>query len=957
MSINRTLLVVLIASLAVVGCSKDKNKSRNLAIKVEVTAGQQDISKALIRSSEILISGQPNESNEGILNTQSFYTNDKGTAQAIVFPGKLQFFELVTLAANPDINQVASVSRCQWVGGCNGKDFAADINTAYQWQSVAWDLRKNERLTVTPLTHLAAVLAFNYAYAETPSPDPVLAGETPVEQESLWQETGYYSPYSVEQAISQVSTLFGILNVQSSFAADLSRINSLSVKDPVSARDSVRYGALLAAWAHLQEINPSFTKDVTQDFLSDKAQLLQKSQPEEPKLTLEKLYTLAKDNLEQLPIHNSKVKSLVADVVSAFEIEISQLQDNQLTAVRPQSIESLFGSAAFDNYNLGIKRAKNFVEELQQQSKYFFGDSYNDLINSYLDEQKAFFKENKEDFNQVISLLQDAQKIYIESYNAAACVSASSWAACAYDSSSHVLTLTDASSQQITLLMKNVADNKQAVDIEMTGALQVNNLIFKLKNTDSSQSRVRLFYAEEANQVLASAIEPIGYEYQWASFTFYDLAKKDREWTGNFNLLYRGVTDPSGMSSEQHFNIDTLRLNSRISDAVEDNGEQDKNASTVFVAAKSSTASTYYNDDPAEKFGKINGFFSEQTTTTAQTKASLVSFKFGEEKIYDQIVKYFDYYIDDDNAKSYRYRFYPDVVRNQNVGGQYTVGKNESITTHNLAICPLAKNESGEWVVDPKSTCSPMQAFNGKRNLQKSINNLWQAGVFSYVDIPGKGEYFVTLPSSPAGTESCHVLEDLSGNVGVGFDGELVSSAVLGLDLLRVTTEVILEGQPRTLLDVLVNAPTTDRFNVTASLSHNYSSLNEDKVFVGSGSNLNRLIFNYNTDSSFKRIGDFSVYMSGVVLADSKLDAEIMAGLNQSYTSLPHKYITASNGGQQLCVTANEPLGRRIVDEGMKKDSVYSLAFRGVVYGSIRNERGIWIARFIDGTWVPLTPN
>src|SRR5690554_6584887 len=163
---------------------------------------------------------------------------------------------------------------------------------------------------------------------------------------------------------------------------------------------------------------------------------------------------------------------------------------------------------------------------------------------------------------------------------------------------------------------------------------------------------------------------------------------------------------------------------------------------------------------------------------------------------------------------------------------------------------------------------------------------------------------------------------------------KFVSAAVLGLDTLRVTTEVMLENQPRTLLDVLISAPKEDRYNVTAALSHNYSNLNEDKIFVGTGNNLDRLIFNYNTDSSFKRMGSLSVYKSGVTLAEKKVDAELMLGLNQDYvvrdeegnsTALPHKYITASNGGQQICVTANEPFKGPTIDDAFDKEAVLSL--------------------------------
>src|SRR5690554_3829804 len=628
MSIKRTLLVALTASLALVGCSDNDDKRRVSTVNVQVTAGQQDISNELIRSSQILTTGLLDESNEGVLNFQRFYTQDNGTAIVSVLPGKLQLFELVTLPANADINQAASKSRCQWVAGCKGgKKFGDEFNPTYQWQSVVWDLRKDERVVVTPLTHLAAALAFEYAYAEQPhlDPDPnnPYDSETQSTRTPLWQETGFYSPYSVEQAISQVSKLFGISNIQTTFPADLTRINSLNVGNELEAKNNVRYGALLAAWARLQEENPEFTQKATAEFIANQAQFLEKGQLLENGqpafLTLETLYQAAIDNLTKLTVHNAGVKQVVASVVSGLQADIETFTKGNMTSEAPASIKDLFGSEAYSNYQLGVERTKLFIDELKDQSKYFFGDTYDGLINTYLEEQKEFFKSNKDNFNEVLKSLKSAESIYIDSYYGSACSNSSSWDAnlwsdCNY--SGNVLALTDKRGKQVTLSMKNVTSNKQAVDIEMTGELQINNLLFKLNDSATSKSRVRLFYSEETSQVLDSTIEPIGYEYNWASFSFNDTVKNDQEWTGNFSLLYRGVSDPTGISSEQHFNIDTLRLSSRISDHIGGTDKDDKEASSVFIAAKSSTADTYYNPD--EKFGKINGFFTEQSANAVQ---------------------------------------------------------------------------------------------------------------------------------------------------------------------------------------------------------------------------------------------------------------------------------------------------------------------------------------------------
>lgn len=961
MSIKRTLLVVLATSLALVGCSSDKDNFRTNSFPAEVTAGQQDISNALIRSAEILVTGLPDENNEGMLNYQSFYTQASGTATVVLplNPGsKMRLFELVTLPANADINQAASVSRCQWVAGCKGgKKFGDEFNPTYQWQSVVWDLRKDERVVVTPLTHLAAALAFEYAYAE----------ESEENTTPKWLETGYYSPYSVEQAVSQVSQIFSILNIQSSFPADLTKINSLNTKDYIGAKNSVRYGALLAAWAYLQEKDSDFTESATAEFLINQAQVLQKEveSPTTAALSLANLYGLAASNLKALHVHNTSVESLVNEVITELENEVDSLSAGKLTEITPASIESLFGTTAFSDYNLGVKRARAFVENLQDQSKYFFGEEYDGLINTYLDEQKAFFKSNKDNFNNVLNLLNDAQRIYIKSYTGQPCAGNVLWKDCGYDNDSQTLTLTDQSTKKITLRMKNVTSNKQAVDIEMTGELLVKDLqnkelLFGLKDSDTAKSRVRLFYSKEVDGVQPKDIEPIGLEYQWADFTLYDKAKSDHKWTGAFSLLYRGVSDPSGVIEELHYNIDKLNLYSTVVGPTVDSDLKGKeDASNVRIEAKSSTADTYFN--PKEKFGKLNGFFTEQVVSGEnKTKTGLVSFKFGEESIHNQTVKYFDFYIHDESAQSFRYRFYPEVERKRQVSGQTNAAKTETFLTHNMAVCPIAKADDDSW--DVEGACSPTQAFNGKRDVQKSINALWQAGAFSYVDLPGKGEHFVKLPANNKNSSGCYKLEELSARADEKFDGELISPAVLGLDSLRVRTAVILVGQPFTLFDVLIKAPKENKYNITAAISHRYKTLSQKEIDIGADRDSDNIVFNYNTDSSFKRMGSFRVYKGGVTLAESK---ELTLGLNQDYvgrdeegnsTALPHKYVTASNGGQQICVTANEPFKGPAIDDAFDKEAVLSLTFRGVVYGSIRNEKGVWIARFIDGTWIPLVP-
>ena len=89
--------------------------------------------------------------------------------------------------------------------------------------------------------------------------------------------------------------------------------------------------------------------------------------------------------------------------------------------------------------------------------------------------------------------------------------------------------------------------------------------------------------------------------------------------------------------------------------------------------------------------------------------------------------------------------------------------------------------------------------------------------------------------------------------------------------------------------------------------------------------------------------------------AGSKEAGEIISGLNQSYSSLTHKFIRGADGYDQLCVLS--PAMPSATPQWMKMPLCTALCFRGVVYGSVRYENGkAWIVRYLDGSWEALLP-
>jgi len=957
------------------GCS-DSGSSSSSTISVYVQAGQEDVYSAVVRSVAITEAGLPNEDAEGRFVRSEYITDKEATVKAVVASGELQLFQLVGRDGDTDTSTDATTVRCQWVAGCANGAFAADMvqTTNLDWRSVAYDLGKNERIRVTPLTDLAAQLALDYVYNESLDSGSGTVTDVPVG----WVETGYYSAYSTEQAISQVSRVFGISNVQTTEPADLTQINEWRKADAAKAADSIRYGALLAAWAHLAETyGNGFTEAVAADFSANKGQMMQQGGAQT--LTLAALYSNAITNLQALNVTDTTLQGYIAGVVSGLQADIdSFVTPGALTNKVPDTLLSLLGQGDYDDFVLGIKRTKAFVGVMRNYSETFFEDGYKAEIDQYVDLLKKIGDEHAANLDAIVVAQRETQALYLQTYlanagNTCADTSAYVWitpGSCTYNNQTRVMTLNSGKiivSQAVADVNTTDADDKptssNAIDVLIRGTYEQGTLRFVVDNVYEgdnaandilSASGVRVYYTTPVSTLADPAgNEILGYEMRWSDFSLYDTSRvggaEEAEVTGSYRIFFRGVKDPQDSNSERRFNIDTVVLNGRISDKVGDDNDLDVDYSSVYVAATSTNASEYY---PAKPFASFNGFFTPNPAFAKGDLANnLVSYVTGEQTVAGQNVQYLDFYVP--LGESQRFRFYPTVKREDVNDVDNDDDRTELVSTHDFEICDLSNSGSG-WVV---STCQPKQRLYAERDFQLAINDLWEAGVFSRVEIPGRGVYFVTWPTKPADANGCLALDDLA-STETSMDGILYDPMMLGLNAVRVTSEVRLKDQPRTLFDVLLNAPTMDRYKLTAALSHDYSSLTSGDVYLGSGSALDRIVLSLDTDSSFKTTGSVAVYKDGVALTlndgtETTIDSELTVYLQQNYnlSPLPYKYITGSDGKYDLCVLDNSA---EATDNTVLADAAFTLNFRDVVYGRIRQESGIWVIRYIDGSWETL---
>ncbi|MFY9180514.1 MAG: hypothetical protein WAO12_12160, partial [Venatoribacter sp.] len=685
----RFLVLALFLPLAVVGCSNSTGKSQSATVPVYVYAGQQDVHNAYVRSSQVLTNGLPNESASGLLQFDKYQTDKNGGINPYIYRNQIQIFQLVNRPAS-DNGQTASTELCQWVEGCNGQAFGSALTQPeISWRSVAYSLNKDEKVYVTPFTELAAALAFAKNYNES---------------KSAWEDSGYFSPYSVEQAISQVSKLLGVLNVQSSAPANLARINSLSTKNEIAARDSIRYGALVAAWRHLAGQDATFTNKVSTELLDNNGQLMQKDGS--AFLPLNRLYSEAKTNLEKLSLSASnKLKPLIKQVVSDFDADLSHLQSGELTQAQPDTIEALLGSNAYSDYQLGLKRTKDFINLLFSQGALsdlkdnFFSDEYKERLDDYANSLKLLGEANKENINLLTDYLLAAKDLYLQTASTGGntCANTLTWASCSYDSSSKTMVISN-NETQLTLTQTNNESLSQAVDINLEGTLAVNGLVAKIATKDEVKPRIRVFYGTPQTSIVDEPVLALDMYLSSLNLQANSSTSQLAQLDGYLRLFYRGVENPS-QADKYHYNIDTFTFGGSVFDG--QSFSESANKSSLYLNANASLADLFYNPD--EKYGKFNGFFTKANNVPTSI-SDLVSYEQGSESLNGQTVNYFDYRIK--NGESVRYRFYPTVKRVDDIDSNANGNYSEKVDTHNMSICPIIE-QNGSWVIN--GTCTPTQ--------------------------------------------------------------------------------------------------------------------------------------------------------------------------------------------------------------------------------------------------------
>ena len=980
----RTIASFSIA-LTLVACSSDDSSSNTDTSNVDGWVGAQNLNNAQVVVNQIAESGQVAVDANGIYVglRESTDTLSKFIATVNVAESTLLIARGQIANVDKDNNNLATTGSCQVKLGCSvdGTDYAFaeyfPATSGFEWRTIIFNADNGSRNNVNAITTMAEAFAYQYDVQNNDYSNEV------------------YTAYDIVLGNSQLSNLLGITEIVGDLPANLARLEYLDA-NYAGIANQIRYGALLGALQQLELAyqanhnsltDPSYMAVVAGEFAGDKGQLFYRTEVETRELTLETLYRVAHDNLLAIVpvISNSSIKASVKVEVAKLAENLAHAQAQAVdttTEAQADALSLLLTADELSGISLGLEKTKLFVESINNFQDTFWEEGYKEELDAYQAMLNAIVVAHKDNLNALVDEFALIQDYYVTCSIGGECNDVRfidlEARKTSYDPVSKVLVLDDGGltvSQvlaDLNVIGGGTITESQAIDILIVGTLEINDLVLKVNHTfnDSEESDInvpssmRIYYPDAVTEVPQAAKEIQGYEIIWGDFQLYDQSTvgsaTEADLSGAFRIFYRGVRDPQNTAipndSELRFNIENWVLSSLITDSVTDDDNGD--VTTLIITAQASNADLFY---PNTEFAKFDGFFTpNNSNAVGDPEADLLTYRLGSEFVnYNAdgvTVETIDFL--NSLGPDTRYRFYPDMMiedKNDSNGNGIT---DELVLAHIIEECEL--NKGTETVVK----CGPKSLIYEERDLQGTINDLWELGVFQYTSVDGRGRYFVDF-RTVEDASGCLVLDTLAPE-GEGLDGTLLEQQVLGLDSVRMFSEVSLQNDeqlalPKTLSDMTLVAPTKDKYRVNMALSHNYTETTTDtssdsELILGAGSNTNVMRISYDTSADFTNSGNYSVFQAGVELTledGSQVieDQDLTAFLSQTYDpdSVNYTIIENAEGVAERCV---QSVGSIYDKNDADVNQVYYLNYRNVVYGTARptGDPSIWTVRYIDGS-------
>lgn len=342
---------------------------------------------------------------------------------------ELSPYVLTVSTPEENLDQSAQ-SSCQVVSGCtvSGKKILFgdyySLAAKQQWSAAVESISSGQFIVVNPITDMAQLLGFS-TYINNRGDSSTTAGTVAA--------PSYYSNYGVVKSNSQTASLFGLGDILSVEPADMSDLHLLDIASSTSIEESIRYGALLAAWQKLElaynenlvDGDFSFKDELLSQYISNEGQLYQAAALDGQIVSLKDWYQVALINLREVrDYHLSLGRSLPGEanlVIARFESEISRLSDGVLTTAQPVILEQYL-----EDYSDAVMKTKAMVNYISDLKNNFVTPEYRESIKASSDlitaETRRLSPKLDTIFQQLLSIKQ-----YYLSCTHGACDTQSIW--------------------------------------------------------------------------------------------------------------------------------------------------------------------------------------------------------------------------------------------------------------------------------------------------------------------------------------------------------------------------------------------------------------------------------------------------------------------------------------------------------------------------------------------------
>jgi hypothetical protein len=505
-------LFLFIGSLSLVACSGNSSSTTALPDsnlkRLSGVVNNASVYGASVTAFPIGNHGQFRVDEDNQYDGISLFSNENGRYGVVLNSDEEGAYVVAVNAPNADTEAEVQADpanlQCQVVSGCLADGVMVVFGDTYpmatnvQWSAAIEFISDGQFVVINPVTEMATILGSS-TYVNSPSDTGFSVGTN--------AEKGYYSSYGVVKGNSQTADLLGLTDVISVEPINLFSLHDLYINNSTSLQDSIRYGALVAAWQKLeldynnsitdQEFN--FQAEVVFEFIVNKGQLYQAEPLDNQTLSMKAWYSAAVANLiAARDYHISLARSVPSEVnlvIARLQQEIASFQNGMLTAAQPRIGEQLEA-----DYTDAIAKSKAMVNYMSDLRNNFADEEYRNSVQSSSTLATEEVKRLAPKFDILMKQLLSIHEYYLTCTHQVSCNVESPWhvAGSTYDAGSKKLTIIQSADTKLELTQAKVfSEDEPEGSVEththellMAGAIEFEGLRFEISGLSADDAAV-----------------------------------------------------------------------------------------------------------------------------------------------------------------------------------------------------------------------------------------------------------------------------------------------------------------------------------------------------------------------------------------------------------------------------------------------------------------------------------